>query len=201
MSVRPLPADTERLRFRLWDESDRDIDAALEIYSDPEVMAFVGMRQVETTREQMLARITRRRAMFEQVGYTAWAVVLRDDPTDTPIGTIGLWPLNQGPHADAARRDDRYDAMVEITYHFPRRAWGKGLAREAARSVAEFALRPAPDGLGLDEIVATIYPENRASIRVALAAGFTGRGPGGAPETMRLFGRDDIVLLRRTRED
>lgn len=198
---RALPRDTERLRFRLWDESDRDIGAALEIYSDPEVMAFVGMRQIETTREQMLARITRRRAMFEQTGYTAWAVTLKDDPTDTPVGTIGLWPLNQGPHADAARRDERYGGMVEITYHFARRAWGKGLAREAAASVVDFAFRSPPEGLGLEEIVATIYPENDASVRVARAVGFTGRGPGGAHETMRLFGRDDIVMLRRRRDD
>lgn len=198
--TRPLPRETRRLRFRLWNDSERDVGAALSIYSDPEVMRWVGMRTPETTREQMLARVERRRAMFDKVGYTAWAVTLRDDPTDTPVGTIGLWPLNEGPHADAARHDERFGPMVEITYHFPRAAWGKGLAREAGRSVAAFALDLPPRGLGLPEIVATIYPENGPSVRTARAIGFTGCGPGGEHETMRLFGRDDIVLLRLSRE-
>lgn len=195
-----MPRDTKRLRFRLWEDNERDIAAALEIYSDPEVMKWVGMREAETAREQMLARFTRRRAMFERTGYTAWAVVPLDDESDTPVGTIGLWPLNEGPHADAARRDPRFGPMVEITYHFPRRAWGKGLAREAGRSVVQFAFAAPPGGVGLEEVVATIYPENTASIRTAEAIGFVGKGEQGAPETMSLFGREDIVLLRLSRE-
>lgn len=195
-----MPRDTQRLRFRLWEETSRDIAAALDIYSDAEVMKWVGMREPETTREQMLARITRRRAMFERVGYTAWAVVPLDDATDTPVGTIGLWPLNEGPHADAARRDPRFGPMVEITYHFPRRVWGKALAREAGRSVVQFAFDAPPTGAGLNEVVATIYPENLPSIRTAESLGFVGLGPGGQPETISLFGRTDIVLLRLSKD-
>ncbi len=197
-STKPIPRDTERLRFRMWGDSPGDLDAAMEIYNDPEVMRHIGMGGIEDA-EQVRARLARRRAMFEKVGYTSWAMIARDNDTDTPLGSIGLWPINEGPHADA-RHDPRFTPMVEISYHLPRRSWGKGLAREAGRSVLAFAFGDTPGGLGLDEIVATLYPENAASWRTAEAIGFTGAGPGGKPEYMSFFGREDIVLLRLTKD-
>lgn len=195
---RPIPRDTERLRFRMWSDSQSDLDAAMAIYNDPEVMRHIGMGGIEDS-EQVRARLARRRAMFEKNGYTSWAMVAKDDDTDTPLGSIGLWPINEGPHADA-RFDSRFTPMVEISYHLPRGSWGKGLAREAGRSVLAFAFEDAPGGLGFGEIVATLYPENGASWRTAEALGFVGAGPGGKPELMSFFGRDDIVLLRLTRD-
>lgn len=196
---RPLPRDSKRLRYRLWDDSERDVAAALAIYGDPEVMRYVGTGGVEDE-AKVRERIARRRALFEEHGYTGWAMTLRDDPTDTPIGSVILVPMNQGPHADALRRDPRFGPMVEVGYHIAKRAWGKGYAREAARAAVQFAFSDPPLGPGLQEVVATIYPENAASIRAAEAVGFVGCGPEGAPETMSLFGRSDIVLLRLSRE-
>ena len=37
-------------------------------------------------------------------------------------------------------------------------------------------------------------------MRTAEAIGFKGAGPDGAPELMSFFGRDDIVLLRLSKE-
>ncbi len=196
---RPMPRDTKRLRFRLWEDTEHDIAAGLAIYGDTDVMRYIGTGEVED-RDKVRQRFARRRAMFEQFGYTGWAIVLRDDPTDTPIGSILLAPMNQGPHADAIRRDPRYGPMVEVGYHLGRRAWGHGYAREGARSVVEFAFEAPPKGAGLDEVVATIYPENLPSIRTAESLGFVGRGPEGAPETMSLFGRSDILLLRLSKD-
>jgi RimJ/RimL family protein N-acetyltransferase len=170
----------------------------MEIYGDPDVMRYIGLGGTEDI-EKVRARIARRRAMFDKAGYTSWAMIALDDETDTPLGSIGLWPINEGPHADA-RFDPRFTPMVEISYHLPRRSWGKGLAREAGHSVAAFAFGDAPNGLGFDEIVATLYPENAPSMRTAEAIGFKGAGPDGAPELMSFFGRDDIVLLRLSKE-
>ena len=194
-----MPRDTTRLRFRLWEDTERDIAAALGIYADPEVMRYIGTGEVED-REKVRERIARRRALFEQYGYTGWAIVPKDDPSDTPIGSILLAPMNQGPHADALRRDPRYGPMVEVGYHLGRRAWGHGYAREGARSVVQFAFESPPKGAGLEEVVATIYPENLASIRTAESVGFVGKGPQGAPETISLFGRTDILLLRLSKD-
>jgi RimJ/RimL family protein N-acetyltransferase len=194
-----MPRDTTRLRFRLWEDTEPDIAAGLAIYGDPEVMRYVGTGVVED-REKVRERIARRRALFEQHGYTGWAIVLKDDPTDTPIGSILLTPMNQGPHADAVRRDPRYGPMVEVGYHLGKRAWGHGYAREGAQSVVQFAFDAPPKGAGLDEVVATIYPENLPSIRTAESLGFVGKGPGGQPETISLFGRTDIVLLRLSKD-
>jgi RimJ/RimL family protein N-acetyltransferase len=197
-TIKPVPRETKRLRFRVWEENERDLAAAMEIYTDPEVMRYIGMGGTEDA-DKVRARLARRRAMFEKTGYTSWAMIALDDATDTPLGSIGLWPINEGPHADA-RFDPRFTPMVEISYHLPRRSWGKGLAREAGHSVAAFAFGNPPEGLGFDEIVATLYPENLASMRTAEAIGFKGAGKDGAPELMSFFGRDDIVLLRLSKE-
>lgn len=75
--------------------------------------------------------------------------------------------------ADPADLTDR-GPELELGYRFKRSAWGRGYATEAARAVAAYALDPA--GAGLSELIGVTYPENTASQRVLLKAGFERRG-------------------------
>ena len=55
----------------------------------------------------------------------------------------------------------------EIKYALLRSAWGRGLATEAARALLGFAART----LGLQQVIATVDPDNHASQRVLAKAG------------------------------
>src|SRR5262249_60428748 len=58
---------------------------------------------------------------------------------------------------------------LELAYRLIRRAWGHGIATEAAAALIDHAF----NGLGLSRLVAVTYPENRASQRVLDKLGFT----------------------------
>ena len=58
---------------------------------------------------------------------------------------------------------------IEADWLLARDQWGKGYATEAARAVLDHGFRE----VGLDRIVACVYPDNAASIRVAERLGFT----------------------------
>jgi RimJ/RimL family protein N-acetyltransferase len=55
----------------------------------------------------------------------------------------------------------------EIKYALKRACWGKGLVNEIVRAVLDFA----HDACAMPEVIATIYPANLASRRVAQKAG------------------------------
>jgi RimJ/RimL family protein N-acetyltransferase len=57
---------------------------------------------------------------------------------------------------------------VEVAYRLARRAWGQGIATEAAGALVAHALGP----LGLPRVVAVTYPANQASQRVLDKLGF-----------------------------
>ena len=61
---------------------------------------------------------------------------------------------------------------VEIAWIFGRQYWGKGYATEAARACLDYGLGE----LGIERIVAIIFPENAPSIRVAEKLGMTCEG-------------------------
>ena len=76
------------------------------------------------------------------------------------IGDCGLQPLeHRGPE-------------VELGYDFHPRAWGRGLATEAASAVMEKAF----GALQIESVVAVVKPENRASQRVLEKAGLQRTG-------------------------
>ena len=77
--------------------------------------------------------------------------------------------------------DTNYDLLVagkippgdiEIGYALKRSAWGMGYATEACKRLVRLAFEETP----LDELLASFYEENTASIRVLEKAGFTDRG-------------------------
>ncbi len=88
-------------------------------------------------------------------GFGMWAVC--DRTTDRIIGRCGL---------NVIQIED--DVFVEIGYLIEKGQRRQGLASEAVRAVLDYA----DEELALDEIVACIDPDNRASIGLARRSGF-----------------------------
>ena len=95
---------------------------------------------------------------WEEHGFGWWAVEPRDEAR--LIGWNGLQYL---PETDE----------VEVAFLLSRPYWGRGLAAEGARAGLHFGFAQ----LGIEQIVAIVHRENRASQRVIEKLGMTMAGP------------------------
>jgi RimJ/RimL family protein N-acetyltransferase len=151
----PDTLETERLILRKWRGGDRAPFAR--INADRHVMQYFPS---VLTREESDALADRIEEHWRSHGFGLYAVDLkigvRDGrPSDERqfIGFIGL-----------ARPSFEIDftPCVEIGWRLDASAWGRGLATEGARTVADYAIGP----LGLDEIIAVTAVANTRSRRV-----------------------------------
>lgn len=150
--------ETARLFLRIW--SLDDVEAAYEIYRDPEVMRFIGngapIHDIEETRRRVQRRIDHQ----ERHGFGFWAMI--EKASGQLVGACGLKHLeDNGPE-------------IEVGYHLARAVWGRGYATEAARASLDYGFR----WLALDRIVGVVHPANRASQRVLEKIGMTLEGTG-----------------------
>jgi ribosomal-protein-alanine N-acetyltransferase len=162
-----LPLRTARLELREF--CDADIAPAHHMYTDQEVMRYVGHGPVrgEAETRGMLAAYAAHQASH---GFSFWAVV--EHETGALIGDAGLF-LSQGVGPE-----------VEVGYTFARSSWGRGYATEAAGACLGVAFGP----LGLDEVIALIVPDNGRSLRVVAKLGMV---PDGRREA---YGREHLVF-------
>jgi RimJ/RimL family protein N-acetyltransferase len=141
--ARYLELETDRLRLRLWRESDVD-----------PFRAFCRDRKSESVygADAQRVDVCRRMALFvghwHLRGFGPWA--LDDKATSRFAGYCGLW-FPEG-------WDD-----IEIGYGIAPEFRGQGCAAEAARCVPEYGYRRK----GLKRLVSSINPDNKASRRVA----------------------------------
>jgi ribosomal-protein-alanine N-acetyltransferase len=143
---------TARLRLRPLRLDD--VDALGEVYLDPLVARWIGPH----TREDVAREIAMQIEHQASLGWSFWAVEGR--ASGRLIGDCGLQPLeHRGPE-------------VELGYDFHPRAWGRGLATEAARAVMRQAFGP----LGIERVVAVVKPQHIASQRVLEKAGLQRTG-------------------------
>lgn len=142
----------ETARLRLRPLAETDLDALCAIAADPQVMVHVGDgRPLSRAATALWIANAAASLRLSQVG--SRAVVLRG--CDSLIGWVGLIPTP-------------IENRLEIIYGFARRHWGQGYATEAAG---------VQQGAGaLDEIDATIDPQNTGSRRVLEKLGFTAVG-------------------------
>jgi RimJ/RimL family protein N-acetyltransferase len=145
--------ETERLRLRNWQPSDREPFA--QINADPRVMEFFPRR---LTREESDAMVDRIESYFRAKGFGLYAAELRGDRRF--IGYVGLHTPTFEAH---------FTPCVEIGWRLAFDAWGRGLATEGAAAVARCAF----ENLGLKEIVSFTVPANQRSIRVMEKIGMT----------------------------
>ena len=134
--------ETERLILRMFRPDDLDELAAL--FSDPDVVRYVGDGKPvgRDESERALQSIIKH---WQTHGFGRWAVI--DKRTQKFIGFGGLRSLFGTP---------------EVVYHLARAEWGKGFATELARAALRFGF----ENRGFDRIVAITKPLNQASIHV-----------------------------------
>ena len=147
--------ETERLRLR--QHRIADFDACLGVWSDPEVVRYVGGKPL--TREDVWARVLRYVGHWTLLGFGMWAVESRD--SGKYLGDIGF--LNACRDIDPPFGD-----TPEIGWVLGKAAHGKGYATEAVRAVVEWGDRR----FGRVRTVCLIHPDNRASLRVAEKCGY-----------------------------
>jgi RimJ/RimL family protein N-acetyltransferase len=157
--------ETERLIARPW--TLHDVDAAYQMYGDPEVMRFLGrngVADVVSSTEEMREKLAKAIGKYANQSSFVYAA-LELKPAPKPIGTILLKPLelsSGGPASDE----------IEIGWHLARSHWQKGLGTEAARAIMQYGFAHLP----VSELHAIAYPENLASIRIMQKLGMKHQG-------------------------
>ena len=163
-----LDLDTERLRLRPL--APDDLDLAVALLADTEVMKFVGDPLTES---QVRAEheLSIRRCGGGAIGI--WCVL--DRASDEKLGSVFLLPMpidEDDTNWDMVTGDDLPDSEIEIGFLLRRSAWGKGYATEAARRLVTFAF----EATSLEEIVAVIDANNTGSQRVLEKCGLVHEG-------------------------
>ena len=162
----PVELTTARLLLRPFAPADHELIHA--VYSDPEVMRYVGHGAHETLAETANALRIYGEVLARR-GYSFLAVTERK--TGALLGDGGLHPLGgQGPD-------------VELGYTLARAAWGRGYATELGRALVEHAFT----ALRAPRVVAQVEPANLASRRVLEKLGM------GAREQRVAYGRPHIL--------
>ena len=163
-----LELESERLFLRPLAESDLDI--AIEILTNQDVMRYVAKTNTEEQVVQELETCMRRGA-GGAIGI--WCVI--DRAKEEKLGTAVLLPLpieQEDTDWSLVGGPDLPECEVEIGYLLKRSAWGKGYATEAAERLLRFAFEETE----LDEVVAVTDPENGASQNVLSKIGMTEEG-------------------------
>ncbi len=149
---------TERLFLRPVREDD--LDLALEILTDDDVMRYAGGTSTpRDIRDDM--HIITRRCGDGCIGI--WCVI--DRGTGEKLGTAILLPMpieEPDTNWDLINGGDIPDCDIEIGYLLKPSAWGKGYATEAAARLLQFAFEDSP----LETIFACFDEDNHASRHV-----------------------------------
>lgn len=146
---------TARLRLEPFD--DHHLDGLNALNSDPVVMRYLSGRP--ETREETQAGIDRVKARWAEWGYSWWVFIEHDGGEIVGAGCI--------QHLGRERANP-----LEIGWRLRQDRWGRGLASEAARTMAGFAF----DTLQAPLLLAVCHTENQASARVMRRLGMRYRG-------------------------
>ena len=147
--------ETERLRLRTWDESDRL--RFYEIMNTPAVMRWLGGQQ---SIEEWTAGYQRLLGYQRDFGFTFWVVERKED--EEILGFCGLKRAN-APGADAIAGE------VEIGWRLREDAWGQGYAKEAAAASLDFAFDKADASRVVAVTAAGNVPSQGLMIRLGMS--------------------------------
>jgi RimJ/RimL family protein N-acetyltransferase len=164
--LNPVELETDRLKLRMWRESD--LDAYAEMCADPMVMRYLGPGTV-FTRADAWRSIAFFMGHWQMRGYGHWAV--EEKATGRMIGRIGFMNPEGWP-------------AFEIGWTLARPVWGNGYASEGAKTALQYAFKE----LGEAHVISLIHPENSRSIKVAERLGEKLEG------ATRLLGQWDVLI-------
>jgi RimJ/RimL family protein N-acetyltransferase len=153
----PVPV-IETTRLRLRGHRADDHAALLAIWSDPAVVRYIGGRP--STAQEAWLRLLRYPGLWCVLGYGYWAI--EEKSSGRCIGDIG--------YADFKREiTPSLDGMPELGWVMASASHGQGYASEALAAVMAWGRAH----LGEHTSACIIDPDNAASIRLAVKAGFT----------------------------
>jgi RimJ/RimL family protein N-acetyltransferase len=164
--------ETERLRLRMFRESDLDAYAAM--FGDAEVMRYLGDGK-PLTRTEAWRNMALMIGHWSLRGFGMWAV--EEKATGRMVGRVGAWYPEGWPGK-------------EIGWALCQDCWGRGFATEAVGAATHHALTV----LDWPEVISLIRHDNAPSIRVAQRIGESLAG------TVQLMGRE-VFVYRLTRQE
>ena len=141
----------ETARLRLREYTWEDFDALYAILSDPETMRYYAKPYDENGTRRWISWSLDN---YERYGFGLWAADLKE--TGELIGDCGLTMQN----IDG-------EELPEIGYHIRKDRWRQGLAKEAARTVRDWAF----EHLEFDALYSYMNHENLPSRRTAQSNG------------------------------
>jgi RimJ/RimL family protein N-acetyltransferase len=153
--------ETDRLVLRDWE--DVDLDRVYDIYRRWEVMRWLGkdpkvmediaraQRFIDTWNERNAAR----------TDYGLWAIEVK------ATGVLG----GAGLHTPLPDEGHTGNGEVEMGWHLHPDCWGLGYAYESGRALIQRGF-----GLGLDEVYAVVYPDNKRSLAACRRLGMDALG-------------------------
>lgn len=157
-SVGGLVPLLETPRLRLRGHRAADYAALAAIWADPVVVRHIGGKP--SSAQEVWMRLLRYPGLWCLLGYGYWAI--EEKSTGRCMGDIG--------YADFKRDiTPSLEGMPELGWVLAADCHGKGYATEALAAVMTWG----SDHFGEHTAACIIDPENAASIRVAIKAGFT----------------------------
>ena len=149
-----------------------DVDLGIEMFTNPEVVRYVGgLMSEEKIRAEMSNYV--KRCGGGCIGI--WCVI--ESNTGEKIGTGALLPMpveEDDTNWDLVDGPDIPDSDIEVGYILKPSAWGQGYATEICQSLLRFAFEQT----SLAAVVACIDNENRDSKKVLTKCGFSEEGRG-----------------------
>jgi RimJ/RimL family protein N-acetyltransferase len=143
-----------------------DIDLAVELWTDPEVVRYICDVPTEAeVRREMPDSIKR----GGNGGIGIWCIA--DRKTSEKLGSTYLLPMpTEDDDVDYGLiiMGQMPDADIEVGYFLKRSAWGQGYATEVCKRILQFAFQEA----SLDKVVASVDANNIASQNVLAKSGF-----------------------------
>ncbi len=170
---------TERLRLSPLIADD--VDLALQMFTDPEVVKYVCDVMTEAEIRQEMTNSTKRGG---NGGIGIWCIA--DRRTGEKLGDTYLLPMSidmNDTDFSLVVMGQMPDADIEIGYFFKRSAWGRGYATEVCKRLLQFAFQE----VSLNEVVASVDEDNVASKEVLQKSGLLDCG------RTRSYGKDGPI--------
>jgi RimJ/RimL family protein N-acetyltransferase len=144
----PMTIQTDRLELRPY--HDGDFEFLCSLFSDPEVVRFIGNGQTRD-RDGAMQFLYWVYQSYKSDPKLGLRVLVRKKDQQL-VGHAGLVPQT----VDGSEE-------LEIGYWIAREHWGQGYATEAAKALKDYGRKK----LGMERFVSLIQPENVASRKVA----------------------------------